>query len=224
MNKHLYLIIIDANEPGLFYLQKNCRINLLICIKRDGPGPMAMVLSGLGLGWAGLRILEPIPNTRSEIQGLRRHPTPVETPILEATGPQAQDAPPLTSTCTGVDSRTTTGPPIFDPSTASTAASLTRQPLPHSAIRPPTATPPSKLYGSVSLRNFRACKSAWNDYSFAISPTSAVRISWLSCALVSLKTCVRHHSMLLASMKELTQSSQRWTRSRNIFASNVTSP
>ena len=103
---------------------------------------------------------------RSEIQDLRRHPPLVETPTLEPLGPEDQGALPLASAGTdAVESRTPAAPPSSDAALPVTTASSSGPLSMIGAARRPTVTPPSKLSGSISLREFRAWRSAWNDYS-----------------------------------------------------------
>ena len=128
---------------------------------------------------------------RSEIQGLRQQSPLAETPASDATGRDAQgDLPLMSMSAATVSPVASTVPPSSEvalpttsstvlpgseatqPSTAHSAASSpamtttsARSPMSSGAVRRPTATPPSKLSGSISLREFRAWRSSWNDYS-----------------------------------------------------------
>ena len=97
---------------------------------------------------------------RSELQELRRLQS-TTTPASEAASGGATDVLPLTSTAAAEVSparRLDTAPPA-------TAAIPPRPPATYGTIRPPAATPPSKLSASISLRDFRAWRSSWNDYA-----------------------------------------------------------
>ena len=114
---------------------------------------------------------------RSELQDIRRQPG-LETPAAGATGPDAQSEPPqtaasvtavepaapavLTSSQLALPSATAPSVDATPPPTVVTSAT---SPRPCAAVRPPSVTPPSKLSASISLREFRAWRSSWNDYS-----------------------------------------------------------
>ena len=100
---------------------------------------------------------------RSEIQELRQYPKPEEAPASGESGPGTQDALPFSTGTDAVESISTAEP--NSGASAAAAASSARPTLPYRAVKPPTVVPPSKLSSSIGLRDFRAWRLSWNDYS-----------------------------------------------------------
>lgn len=99
---------------------------------------------------------------RSELQEIRRLQS-TATPASDAASRGATDAIPLTSTAATEVSPTLSR--SSDTAPPATTAAPSRPATTYGPARPPAVTPPSKLSASISLRDFRAWRSSWNDYA-----------------------------------------------------------